>query len=99
MNFHRTPPERVAALQAIRDRHAGHAATSQCTRLLEAMQQLGSVTTVEAARFLDIVRPPARKWNLVEAGHRILMTWDLNETEAGAVHRIGRYSLVKGTKS
>lgn len=98
MNFHRTPPERVAALRAIRDRHAGQAGAVQCTRLLHAMQTLGSVTTVEASRYLDVYDPPARKLNLVKAGHAILMTWCRDETESGEVHRIGRYSLVKGKK-
>jgi tryptophan 2,3-dioxygenase len=98
MDLHRTPPDRVAALHAIRDRHAGQVAATQCARLLEAMQSLGSVTTVEASRYLDVYRPPARKWNLVEAGHTILMTWDRDVTESGAVHRVGRYSIVKGAK-
>jgi hypothetical protein len=99
MNFHRTSPERVAALHAIRDRHAGQTGATQCARLLEAMQTLGSVTTVEASRYLDVYRPPARKWNLVGAGHAILMTWDRDETESGEMHRVGRYSLVKGKQS
>ncbi len=96
MSLPRTPPARVAALHAIRDRHQGHAGAVQCTRLLEAMQALGSVTTVEASRYLDVYDPPARKLNLVKAGHAVLMTWDRDETESGAVHRIGRYSLVRG---
>ena len=99
MSYHRTPPDRVAVLHAIRDRHLGQAGAVQCTRLLEAMQTLGSVTTVEASRYLDVYDPPARKLNLMKAGHDILMTWDRDETESGAVHRIGRYSLVKGKQS
>ena len=99
MNSPRTPPSRVAALHAIRDRHAGQAGAVQCARLLEAMQALGSVTTVEASRYLDVYDPPARKLNLVKAGHGILMTWDRGRTESGEVHRVGRYSLVKGKKS
>ena len=96
MNQPRTPPERVVALHEIRDRYLGQAGAVQCARLLEAMQALDSVTTVEASRYLDVYDPPARKLNLVKAGHAILMTWDRDETESGAVHRIGRYSLVRG---
>jgi len=99
MNFHRTPPERIAALYAIRDSHAGQAGAVQCARLLQAMQTLGSGTTVEASRYLDVYDPPARKLNLVKAGHEVIMVWDRGESESGAVHRIGRYSLVKGKTS
>jgi hypothetical protein len=96
---HPTPRERIAVLHAIRDRHAGQTGATQCDRLLEALQTLGSVTTTEAMRYLDIYRPPARKWNLVEGGHAILTTWDRGETESGEIHRVGRYSLVKGNQS
>ena len=99
MIVHRTPPERVAALRAIRDSYPGQTVAVQCYRLLEAMRVLGSVTTVEASRYLDVYRPPARKWNLVEAGHAILMTWDRDETESGEMHRVGRYAIVRGRQS
>lgn len=99
MDFHSTPLSRIAALHEIRDRHFGHASPVQCARLLEAMQQLGSVTTAEASRYLDVYDPPARKLSLVKAGHRIIMTWDRDETESGEVHRVGRYSLGKGKQS
>ncbi len=87
---------RIATLHAIRDSRVGQTSAAQAARLLEAMHTLGSITTIEASRFLDIYDPPARKLNLVKAGHAILMTWDRDRTESGAVHRIGRYSLVKG---
>ena len=90
-----TPPERIEALYAIRDRVPGNAVSAQETRLLLAMQELGNVTTFEASRYLDIYHPPARKLALVKRGHEILTTWRRSATESGKSHRIGVYSLVK----
>jgi hypothetical protein len=91
-----TSRDRIRALRDIRARHLGNAASAQRSRLLEALQILGSITTIEAARFLDVFDPRARKLDLLKAGHTILMTWDVDQTEAGVTHRIGRYSIVKG---
>ena len=91
-----TPRDRIAALHAIRDRHPGLVAAAQRNRLLDALQTLGSCTTFEASRHLDLYDPRARKMELVKAGHRVLMTWSVTETEAGVRHRIGQYTLVKG---
>lgn len=91
-----TPPERIAALQAIRDRHRGDAANTQATRLLEALQSLWHVTTFEASRYLDIYDPRARKLNLVQQGHKVQTTWRTVQTECGKRHRVGVYSLIRG---
>ena len=91
--LHLTPPERIAALHAIRDRHHGDASSTQRARLLEALQTLGHVTTFEASRYLDLYDPRARKMELVRAGHDTLMTWRSVQTESGERHRIGVYAL------
>jgi hypothetical protein len=86
-------PDRVAALIAIRDSNPGTRSASQRTRLLSAIERLGSVTTFEAMRFLDVFDPRPRKLELVRRGHPIESTRDRMETEAGVVHRIGRYFM------
>ena len=98
MDIHHTPPERVAALHAIRDRHIGPAAETQRACLLEALRALGHVTTFEASRYLDLYDPRARKMDLVNEGHQILMAWRVTETESGERHRVGLYSLVRGAQ-
>jgi len=91
-----TPPDRIAALHAIRDRHLGDSTAPQCARLLEALETLGHCTTFEASRFLDVYHPPARKLNLVQQGHEIQTTWRTVATESGERHRVGVYSLIRG---
>ena len=94
--FPSVPPERVAALCAIRDRHPGLSGKHQCARLLEALQTMGHCSTFEASRYLDLYDPRARKMDLLKAGHRVLMVWRHVRTECGATHRVGVYSLLKG---
>ena len=94
--LHTTPPARIAALQAIRDRHRSDSASTQAARLLDALQALAHVTTFEASRYLDLYDPRARKLNLVKQGHRVLTTWRTVQTECGERHRVGVYSLVRG---
>lgn len=94
--LHATPPERIAALEAIRDRHRGIGTTTEAARLLEALQALAHVTTFEASRYLDLYDPRARKLNLVQQGYRVLTTWRTVQTECGERHRVGVYSLVRG---
>ena len=86
---------RISALHAIRDSIPGTSGKVQQLRLLTAIQTLGSVTTFEAMRNLDVFDPRPRKLELVRAGHPIQLTWDRTETEAGTVHRIGRYYLAR----
>jgi hypothetical protein len=90
---HDTPAERIAQLIAIRDAIPGTSAMPQRQRLLEAMRQLGHVTTFEASRFLDIYHPPARKRDLVKEGHRVITLMRNVFTEAGKRHRVGLYTL------
>ncbi|MCV2354628.1 helix-turn-helix domain-containing protein [Paucibacter sp. B2R-40] len=98
LSLQHTPPERIAALHAIRDRHRGDSSGPQCARLLEALQTLGHCTTFEASRLLDLYHPPARKLNLVQQGHEIQTTWRTVQTESGEKHRVGVYSLARGNQ-
>ena len=65
-------PERIAAIQAIRDRFKGDNACTQRARLLAVLQELGPTSTFELSRYADIYYPPARKLELVSEGHDIL---------------------------
>lgn len=91
-----TPPERIAALIAIRDRRPGIGCATQRGRLLEALETLGHVTTFEGTRYLDLYDVRARKLELVNAGRDIVTTWRVVQTESGEKHRIGVYSLRRG---
>jgi len=88
-------PERRAALLAVRESIPGTASACQRTRLLTAIQKLGSVTVFEAQRCLDIADPRPRKLELVREGHPIQLAWAKLETEAGVLHRVGRYFLAR----
>lgn len=59
-----------------------------------ALQALGSVTTYEASRYLDLYDPRARKKELLREGHAIDTIPARVVTESGEVHRIGRYVLM-----
>lgn len=88
---------RKAALNCIRDQIPGHHGAAQQMRLLAALQQLGSVTTFEAMRYLDVYDPRPRKLELVRKGYPVQLAWDRMETEAGVTHRVGRYYLARAT--
>lgn len=75
--------------------HPGNSSHAQSRRMLAALQILGSVTTVELARCADIFDPPARKFGLLQQGYDIRLAWDLDETEAGVLHRVGRYFMAR----
>ncbi|HEY4083426.1 MAG TPA: helix-turn-helix domain-containing protein [Burkholderiaceae bacterium] len=94
--FPTTPPERLSALHAIRDRHPGVDCRAQCARILEALQTLGNVNTFEGTRHLDAYDVRARTMQLRNAGHNIITIWRHILTEAGTKHRVGVYVLVKG---
>jgi Helix-turn-helix domain len=85
---------RCAVMQAIRDEYGGNDKQTQCSRLLAALRRLGSVTTFEASRYLDIYHPPARKLNLVQQGYQIDTVRCIERTESGTPHRVGEYLLV-----
>lgn len=86
---------RLMALHAIRDSLPGTGRKTQQLRLLAALQRLGSVTTFEGSRHLDLYDVRARKMELVRAGYPVLMAWEVIQTESGELHRVGRYFLAR----
>jgi hypothetical protein len=94
---HVTLPDKVKALEAIRDAMPGNAATTQERRLLEALGRW-SLSTFEASRYLDAYDPRARIMGLRNKGHSILTSWALVSTECGRKHRLGIYTLNRSGK-
>ena len=96
MHTHDTPhASRETTLHAIRDRHQGLDGRTQCARLLAALHELGSITTFEASRHLDVYHPPARAKELRQDGHQITTLRRAVVTEAGTRHFVGVYLLVR----
>lgn len=89
-------PERITALLTIRDAYQSKDGAMQCRRLETALETLGTVSTFEASRYLDLYDPHARKRDLIKLGRQIGLYWGYIATEAGAAHRIGVYFLIRG---
>lgn len=77
--------------------YPGHSASQQRRRMIAAFEQLGSFTTFEASRQLDVYDPRPRKLELIALGYNIIMVWDTAITEGGEERRIGRYVLKAST--
>ena len=71
----------------------GNTAANQRERLRLALRALGSITTLEATRHLDIIHPPARAFELRAAGHPIRTDRVQQATGCGKLHRVGLYVL------
>ena len=87
-----TDPTKIEALHLVRDLHAGLSSEAQCARIRSALSQF-SITTFEAMRYLDVYDPRARVMQLRNRGETIDTHWQTIFTEAGARHRVGRYTL------
>lgn len=74
----------------------GVTAATQRQRIMAALRT-GPLSTVEAIRFLDIIRPSARIAELRNDGHRIITTWRADATETGEPHRVALYVLTTGS--
>jgi Helix-turn-helix domain len=94
--FHVTAPGVAVALMTIRDSMPGSSAIAQEARLEKALRRW-SLTTFEMSRWLDLYDPRARIQGLRLAGHQILRTWVVIETDCGQRHRVGRFALQRGT--
>lgn len=71
-----------------------HSAEAQAARLVAALRA-GPVSTITAAKELDIVHPPSTVRRLRRDGWRIVTEWTYSPTEAGRKpHRVGLYILV-----
>lgn len=94
-SFETNTRARAELLEAIRQAHQGNAATTQAQRLLTALKTVGTLSTIEIRKHLDILAPAARIFDLrYRQNQNIALSWDSTETEAGVKHKIGRYSLV-----
>jgi hypothetical protein len=85
------PSSRIEALIKIRDKHSANDARTQCVRLLVAMQTCGGISTIEANLYLDILHPPARKLDLIKAGHIVVRAWVYELSSCSEIHRVGKY--------
>jgi len=92
-------PERIAAIEAIRQQFKGDSAATQRDRLLMILREIGPVSTFELSRFGDIYYPPSRKHELVAEGHDITTTRRVIRTESGERHSLGVYALAPGQKA
>jgi len=87
----------AAELTLILKQLSGNSARRQRQRLLAAMLEFGSVTTVDATRFLDIIDPRARIFELRRQGYRISTMPVARATECGVVHVVGSYLLLSSS--
>ncbi|WP_306460534.1 helix-turn-helix domain-containing protein [Herbaspirillum sp. VT-16-41] len=87
------PPDAKSGFQHIVKAWPGNTSYEQRQRLLETIQKRGSVTTMEAVRFLEIVDPRPRISELRAEGWHIVRSWTMQESETGGLHRVGLYRL------
>jgi hypothetical protein len=88
----RTPPEKLAALEAIRLAHPGTSGKTQCLRILAALAKF-SITTYEITRYLDCYDARARVMQLRNDGAVIVTHWRTIVTDTGDKHRVGLYAM------
>lgn len=97
--FEEILPEVSASLKAIAKNHKGSTAENQRERLLAALRKNGSITTIDARQYLDILNPHARIWELRNRfGEQIETVWVYQDTEKGKPHRVGKYVLMVKAK-
>jgi hypothetical protein len=68
---------------------------NQRIKLLDYLQERGSITTAQARDELDIMSPAPRIMELKALGCLITMKWENWVSEYGIKHRIGRYYLTQ----
>ena len=90
------PTDKLAALIEVRELFPSGDGKTQCSRVLAFLERGYLLNTFEASRHLDVYHCPARVLQLREAGHNIITQWVTVQTEAGKLHRVGNYMLVRG---
>jgi hypothetical protein len=79
--------------------HHNNAAV-QRQRLLAALRnRKGGMSSLEIRKELDILHHAGRIMELRKTGHNILTNWVYEPTDAGEMHRIGKYVLIKEVTS
>ena len=86
-----TNPESKTAKPNFND----NSAHNQRLKILDWLLEKGSITSAEAREKLDIYYPPARIFELRQAGYLIVTIWDNWTSEYGIKHRIARYVLTQ----
>jgi hypothetical protein len=99
MDEKKAPQQRREALEQIRSQHSDNSVQSQASRMEAALRELGSITTFEASRALDIYHPPARALSLRKRGLNIITMRERVVTESGKLHNVGRYVLATETEA
>ena len=72
-----------------------NSAFNQRLKILDYLFERGSITSNEARERLDVYYPPARIFELRQAGYLIVTIWDSWTSEYGIKHRIARYVLTQ----
>ncbi len=72
-----------------------NSAHNQRLKLLDWFFEHGSITSQIAREKLDIYYPPARIFELRQAGYLIVTVWDNWTSEHGIKHRIARWVLTQ----
>lgn len=80
-------------LEQIASQYQGNTAANQRERLLLALRSLGSITTLEARKGMDILSPASRIIELRRFGVSIKTQWVKQATDCGRSHRVGLYVL------
>lgn len=98
MSKHHLDPEKLAALQRIRDQLAGTDLGTQRERLRVGFQHFPHISTAEARAGLDILHPAARIQELREEGHKIQTLWTIVAYGGGDHHRVANYLWQRGAQ-
>ena len=85
---------RLQTLQGIAARKQGNSAETQRDRIEAALAAVGTLSTVEARRHLDVMHPAMSVLELRNGGLSIDTVWSIEPTECGRLHRMARYVLV-----
>jgi len=86
--------DRAAALKDILKKIPGNDTAAQRQRILAAIKALGSITTFELMRHLDVYDPRPRIFELRRnEGQYIVTVRRAEQTESGVTHRIGVYMM------
>ena len=66
---------------------------AQRQRILDHLQKVGPLTTLEARECLNIMHPGGRIAELRRKGHKIPKIWCIDHSVGGFPHRVARYFL------
>ena len=82
---------RVEALENIRLKHSGNAQARNQNGFWRPCKPLAAYRQSRRTATSTSCTPPARKLNLIEAGHIVTLAWVYETSGCGNVHRVGKY--------